>query len=394
MASDDHIPAGMLDGVRVLDLASVGPAARCTRILADYGADVVKVGPVAKKAGKQIRPPFFSYGAGRGLRRVQVDLKAAAGRDALLAMARQADVFVESFRPGVAARLGLGWDALHAANPGLVYCSTSGYGQDGPYSQWAGHDLNYLAVGGFLHCSTPRADGGAPIPGATVADSAAGGMHAAIAILAALHARKATGEGAYLDVSVAEGVLQLMGLHVDEHLATGAEPGPGSNVLLGRYAWYDVYRAKDGKWLSIGAIEPAFYANLCRALDCEAFAAHQYDDAKQDELREAFEAAFARKDRDAWVAELAPADTCVAPVYDVAELASDPHFAARGAFAEAHDAEHGTFRQTGAVLAGARRDLPVHEVAPADHTDTEAVLREAGLGEDEIEKLRADGVVE
>jgi len=388
----DTLP--MLAGVTVLDLASVGPAARATRILADYGAEVVKVGPVSRKAGKQIRPPFFSYGAGRGMRRVQIDLAAPEGRDALLALVAKADVFVESFRPGVAERLGLGWEALHAANPRLVYCSTSGYGQDGPYARFAGHDLNYLALGGFLACSTPRGDGGPPIPGATVADSAAGGMHAAIAILSALHARARTGEGARLDVSVAEGVLQLMSLHVDEHLATGAEPGPGSNVLTGRYACYDVYAAQDGKWLAVGAIEGAFFANLCRALGCEAWIPHQYDDARQDEIRAAFAAAFRGKDRDVWVAELAPADTCVSPVYEVSELVDDPHFAARGAFVEAKEAEHGTFRQTGPVLAGARRDVPVHEVPPPDHSNTDAVLREAGLDEGTLRRLREAGAIE
>jgi len=384
----------MLAGTRVLDLASVGPAARCTRILADYGADVVKIGPVAKRAGKQIRPPFFSYGAGRGLRRAQIDLKAPEGRDALLALAAHADVLVESFRPGVADRLGIGQEAVRARNPRLVYCATSGYGQDGPYAQWAGHDLNYLALGGFLACSTPRGDGGPPIPGATVADSAAGGMHAAIAILAALHARQTTGEGAFLDVSVADGVLQLMSLHVDEHLATGVEPGPGSNVLTGRLACYDCYEAGDGKWLSVAAIEPAFYANLCRALGCEQWLEHQHEDAAQDAIRADFAAAFRTRDRDAWVAELGPADCCVAPVYAVSELARDPHLTARGAFAEAKDAEHGTFRQTGAVLAGARRDGPVHEVAAPDHTDTDAVLREAGVSDETIASLRAAGVVE
>ena len=387
-------PPAMLADTAVLDLASVGPAARCTRILADYGADVVKIGPVSRRAGKQIRPPYFSYGAGRGLRRAQIDLKAPEGRDALLALAAKADVFVESFRPGVAARLGLGYEALRAANPGIVYCSTSGYGQDGPYAKWAGHDLNYLALGGFLACSTPRADGGPPIPGATVADSAAGGMQAAIAILAALHARTRTGEGAYLDVSVADGVLQLMSLHVDEHLATGVEPGPGSGLLTGRLACYDVYQAGDGKWLSVGAIEPAFYANLCRALGCERWLEHQHDDGCQDRIRADFAAAFQRKGRDAWIAELAPADTCVAPVYRVSELVDDPHYRARGAFVEAHERDHGSFRQTGAVLAGARRDLPPYEVPDAGHTDTDTVLREAGVPDATIRSLRASGAVE
>src|SRR5438105_9895012 len=211
----------MLEGITVLDLASVGPAARASRWLADYGADVVKIGPVPKRGGVLIEPPFHSYGGQRGMRRMLVDLKAAAGREAFLHVARGVDVLVESFRPGVVDTLGIGYDMVAAANPRIVYCSTSGYGQDGPHAQYAGHDLNYLAVGGFLATSHPRADGGPPVPGATVADSAGGGMHAVIAILAALVNRASTGAGAYLDVAAADGVLALMSLAADQDLATG-----------------------------------------------------------------------------------------------------------------------------------------------------------------------------
>ena len=222
-----------LAGVSVLDFSTVGPAARCSRILADYGAAVVKVGAPPKKSGVQIEPPYYAYGAGRGMKRIQIDLKAPAGKAAFLRLAATADVVIESFRPGVVDRLGIGYEDLRRINPGIVYCSTSGYGQSGPYSRWAGHDLNYLALGGFLDCSSPRADGGPPIPGATVADSAAGGMHAAIAILSALFRKSITSRGEYLDVSVAEGVLSLMSLHIDQHLATGEQPGPGSDLLTG-----------------------------------------------------------------------------------------------------------------------------------------------------------------
>ncbi len=193
----------LLEGVTVLDLASVGPAARASRILADYGARVVKIAPTSRKGALQIRPPFHSYGAGRGMQRIRVDLKAADGREAFLRLAERADVVLESYRPGVADRLGIGYEQVRARNPAVVYCATSGYGQDGPASSWAGHDINYLAVAGFLACSEPRMDGGPPIPGATVADSAGGGMHAVIAILAALVRRASSGEGAYLDVSAA-----------------------------------------------------------------------------------------------------------------------------------------------------------------------------------------------
>jgi alpha-methylacyl-CoA racemase len=383
----------MLDGVTVLDFASVGPAARASRWLADYGATVVKVGPVPARGDVQITPPFFAYSAHRGMRRVLVDLKAAGGRDAFLRLAARADVIIESFRPGVVARLGIAYDDVLAVNPRIVYCSTSGYGQDGPHAGWAGHDLNYLAVGGFLDCTGRRPDGGPPIPGATVGDAAGGGMHAVIAILAALVRRHATGEPAYLDVAVADGVLALTALAVDEHLATGTVPGPGHDILTGRYACYDCYQARDGKWLSVAAIEPRFYANLCRALGLERWAGHQTDDPVQDRIREEFAAAFRTRDRDEWVAALAPADTCVGPVYSVPELVEDPQFAARGAFVEARHPEHGTFRQVGPVLAGTARPSAPYAVRETTATDADGLLAGAGLSADERRTLLEEGVI-
>lgn len=385
--------SGALDGVTVLDLSTVGPGARCARILADYGARVVKVGAPPRKAGVQIEPAHWAYGAGRGWLRARIDLKAPEGRTAFLALAGRADVVLESYRPGVVARLGIDYDAVRAVNPGVVYCSTSGYGQTGPAARWAGHDLDYLALAGYLATSGRRADGGPALPGATIADGAAGGMHAALAIVAALFARSRSGAGRHLDVSVADGVLSLMALFVDQHLATGAEPAPGHDLLTGRYACYDVYATRDGKWLAVGAIEPHFWSNLCRALGLERWIAHQTDDAAQDAIRADLQAAFATRDRDEWTAALAPADTCVAPVLEVAELAREPHFVARGAFAEAKDAQHGAFRQLAPVLAGQARPAGPVRVRPAGETDTDRLLAEAGLAAAEIEALRRAGVI-
>src|SRR3954453_16747326 len=272
----------MLQGVTVLDLSTVGPAARASRWLADYGARVVKVGA---PEGLQIEPPFYAYSAHRGMEGVGVDLKSPEGLEQFLSLVDSADVLIESFRPGVVDRLGIGYDALKGRNPRIVYCSTSGYGQDGPRSQWAGHDLNYLGIGGFLGCAGHRADGGPPIPGATVADSAGGGMHAVMSVLAALVQRASTGEGAYLDVSAADGVLALMALAVDEYLAVGVVPGPGHGMLTGRYACYVVYGCADGNWLTVAAIEPRFWANLCKAVSLERWIEHQTDDDLQAEIR-------------------------------------------------------------------------------------------------------------
>jgi alpha-methylacyl-CoA racemase len=310
-----------LSGITVLDLSSVGPAARAAGGLADYGADVVKVWPPAG-SGAQITPPAHAYSGGRGTRRLRLDLKSDAGREEFLRMAETADVVIESFRPGVVARLGIGYDDVKSRNPRIVYCSTSGYGQDGERSQWAGHDLNYLAVGGYLANTEPGAGGKPPLPGATVADSAAGGMQAVVAVLAALVSRNTTGEGSYLDVSVADGVLSLMALQVDQHLATGRSGEPGSAPLGKPYACYDVYRCADDRWISVAAIEAKFWANFCRLVGIDDCTDKQYDDSAQDEVRDQVAVAVARKPRDEWVALLAPQDTCVAPVLSPPEAAA------------------------------------------------------------------------
>lgn len=383
-----------LQDLVVLDLASVGPAARASRILADFGMQVIKVAPVQAHKAKQTDPVFHAYGAGRGTQRLQVDLKSDHGRALLQRVAAKADVLIESYRPGVAARLGMGWDELHALNPRLVVCSTSGYGQHGPYAQWVGHDINYQALSGYLDCSARDADGNPALPGATIADGAGGGMHAALSILAALLERGSSGQGKYLDVSVADGMLNLMSLYLDQYLATGEATGPGSGVLTGKYAWYGIYATRDGKHLSVGAIEPHFFRKLCQLLGLEQFAQAQYDAGAQDAMRAAFKAAFASDDRDAWVAKLAAHDTCVAPVLSVAEVCADAHLRQRASFVEAIHPERGRFEQLAPLLAGCTRDGPAHQVATPGHTDTDAILKRAGIGDDEIAAARREGCIE
>jgi alpha-methylacyl-CoA racemase len=382
-----------LDGVTVLDLASVGPAARTSRWLADYGATVVKVGPPPQQGGVQITPPFYAYGGHRGMQRCLLDLKTPAGVDAFLRLATGADVVIESFRPGVVDRLGIGYGAVKAVNPRIVFCSTTGYGQDGPHAAWAGHDLNYLAAGGYLDCSGRDPQGGPALPGATIGDGAGGGMQAAMAILAALVRRATTGAGAYLDVSVADGVVALMSLAIDEYLATGEVPGPRHGLLTGRFACYDVYACADGRWLSVAAIEPRFWANLCRALGCEQWIAHQTDDAEQEAIRSDLRTAFAQRDREHWISTLGPADTCVAPVASIPEVVGDPHLQARNVFVEAQRTDGPPFRQVGWVLAGMDREQPTPLVRDASITDTDALLIAAGLDENTVAALRSEGVV-
>jgi alpha-methylacyl-CoA racemase len=274
-----------------------------------------------------------------------------------------------------------------------VYCSTSGYGQDGPRSSWAGHDLDYLAVSGYLAMSAPTAGGAPPLPGATIADAAAGGMHAALSIMAALIAGQTTGKGRYLDVAVADGALWLMSLAVDEHLATGSPVNPGHDVLSGRYACYGNYQAADGRWLAVGAIEPKFFANLCHALGYDKWIEHQYADAHQVEIRADLATSFARRDRDSWVEQLAGADTCVAPVLDPAEATGNPQYLHRGAFVRAQHATEGTFMQVGPVLAGMPSvEEPVMLPDP-DITETVEILEAVGVSESRVSEMQTEGVL-
>jgi alpha-methylacyl-CoA racemase len=384
--------AGLLDGVTVLDLASVGPAVRASGWLADYGATVVKVGPVPRNADIQLTPKSHYYSGGRGTRRALFDLKADAGREAFLQLAAGADVLIESFRPGVVDRIGIGYDAVQSRNRGIVYCSTSGYGQTGERAQWAGHDLNYLAVGGYLAGSEPGPDGKPPIPGSTIGDSAGGGMQAIIAILAALVSRSATGEGCHLDVAVADGVLALMSLQVDDVLATGAEQLPATAPLSGRYACYDTYQAADGGWLALAAIEAKFWANFCHAVGLDEWVGSQYDDGAQADARAVVAAVLATKPRDEWVALLAAADTCVSPVLSAAEAAKDSGFLSRHCIATARAATGDEWPQLTPLLAGAERaaryDLPDREV-----TDTDDVLLAVGMSATQIAALRTEGAI-
>lgn len=381
-----------LAGIRVLDLSNLGPGARCSRILADLGAAVTRVVPPAGKGGHRLELPFHSYNASRGWRKLAIDMKQARGREILLRLMTTADVVIEGFRPGVAARLGIGYEDAARANARVVYCSISGYGQSGPAANWVGHDLNYAAMAGMLATGQPRADGAPAIPGLTVADNA-GGMQAAVAILAALLRRGDAGTGSYLDVAMTDGMLYLMSMQVDEYLATDTEPTPGSSVLSGRYACYDLYPTGDGKWLSVAAIETGFFAKLCKALGCEEWIPHQFDDAKQDEIRSTFRRILGTRGRDAWVALLGPLDTCVAPVNSIADTTRDPHLTARALFAQAQHPEHGGIPQVGRIFPGADRSERSYAVPSASGTDSEAILAEISITGDEFAALKAEGIV-
>lgn len=366
---------GLLNGVRVVDHSRHGPGARAARVLADYGAQVIKIARPRHRSAGEIAIPDTAYGGGAGQHRVAIDLQSAEGRALALRISATADVVIDAFRPGVADRLGIGYEAVRAQNPGVVYCAISGYGATGPRSAWAGHDLNYVAVSGLLD-RTQRADGAAPpVLGATIGDGAGGGLHAVVAVLAALVARERTGVGTFLDVATSDGVLWMMAIQLEQHLGDGLEHGP-VRLLSGEYACYRNYRCADDRWLSVAALEHRFWSNLCRALGLDHLVDAQEDELRQGELIAAIEAVLRTRSRDDWVRRLGPHDTCVAPVLAVDEVVHDEHVRARG-LVDAGD--------VGPLLAGAERPAAT---PPLD------VLAEIGVDAATRERLVTAGVLE
>jgi alpha-methylacyl-CoA racemase len=385
-----------LEGLRVLDLSRLLPGPYATLVLADLGADVVKVEDPRGGDGLRALPPLAGEASGafhalnRNKRSVALDLARPDGCDAFLRLAARADVVVESFRPGVLDRLGVGWDALHARNPRLVLCSITGYGQDGPYAARAGHDLDYLAISGVLAVSGPP-EAPAP-PGVQLADVAGGAWPAVAGVLAALLARAGSGEGAHVDVSMTDGAAALLALPLAMAAARGAPLASGRELLSGGAACYGVYRTRDGRFVALAALEPKFFAAFCAAVGRPELAERQLEDGGAGPRAE-LEAIFAARTRDAW-AELAAAhDVCLAPVLEGDEPREDPQLAARGVFVEVD-----TPWEVRALLVFAspvrlRGVAAPRRPAPRLGEHGAEVLAEAGFGADEIAALRAAGVL-
>lgn len=373
-----------LAGITVLDLAGAGPSARCVRLLADLGARWIRLEPPA--ASGRGRLEWHAYGAMRGAEKVTFDLKAPGAAGVFLRMVKAADVVVEGFRPGVADRLGIGYQAARAANSAIVYCATTGYGQTGPMAARAGHDLNYQAVSGGLALSGKDGEGKPAMPGMTLADSAGGGWQAALRIMAALVARQATGKGQYLDVSAAEGVLHLLALDIDRALVTGQSR---PTVVNGGFACYAVYATAEDGAMAVGAVEPKFFANLCEVLGIENGPSRQYDPEAQDGLRADIAAAFAARNRDDWAACFADVDACVTPVLGIDELASEPHWRERGVFSRYTHPDEGEVAQLAPFGGVADRGDP-----PGTSPDvSRKVMESLDFSLDEVAAMQADGII-
>lgn len=383
-----------LAGVRVLDLTRLLPGPMATRHLADMGADVIKLedtgeGDYARGMGpmREGMSEFFRL-LNRNKRAMRLDLTRASGLALFLRLIEDADVLVESFRPGVMDRLGASYRVVAARNPRIVYCSISGYGQTGPYAARAGHDLNYIAQAGVAD-QIREAEGPPVVPNLQIADLLGGALTPVMGILAALLDARASGRGRHVDVSMTDAVLAHAVIPLLETLAQGRTPSPGSGMLAGGLPCYGYYRTRDGRYMAVAALERKFWDRLCAILGCEELkSAHLAQGEAGRAIKARLAAIFAGRNQAEWTALFEQQDCCVSPVLRMDEALTNEQFGARGMV---HD-EDG-LKQFALPLRFSEFEFTPARPAPQPGAHTEEVLREAGYESSDIERLRRDGVI-
>lgn len=381
------MPFQPLSGIRVLDLSRLLPGPYCTMLLADMGAEVIKietprVGDYARFLPPEVGLSGLFAAVNRNKKSVALNYRNPRGKEIFLRLAREADVVLEGFRPGVVDRMGIGYEAVRGVNPRIIYCSLSGYGQSGPYRDRAGHDPNYLSVGGLLGLN--GAAGGPPIlPAAQIADLA-GGMLAAIAILGALAGRERTGEGQYLDVSLIDAVVSWTAPTAGgQFFSTGKAPERGRMALTGEFPCYNIYETADGQFIALAALEPDFWAAFCRVADRADLVPRQFDHSAIMEVA----AVFRQRTRAEWLKRLEGADGCAEAVYSFEEMLSHPQVRHRGLVVE----KDGRAERIASPLVFTHRESD--SPAPALGGNTIEILKQAGMSEEEIKELEAKGIV-
>ncbi len=383
-----------LHGVRVLDLTRLLPGPMATMHLADMGADVIKIedtgaGDYARTMGRMREGMTELFRLiNRNKRALRLDLKAAAGRDVFLRLAKDADVIVEGFRPGVMDKLGVSYAAINAINPRIVYCSITGYGQDGPYALRAGHDINYIGYAGVGE--QIGAEGGAPVvPNFQIADLLGGTLTPAMGILAALVDARTSGKGRHVDVAMADAVLAHAVFPLVGLLDQGHSPERGTQMLSGGLPCYNVYATSDSRHMAVGALEPKFWHTLCDALGCpELKAEHFVFGSRAASVKAHLAEIFGAQSQAHWTEKLAHLDCCVSPILTIEESLQNEQFRARGMVAE----ENGAPR-VALPVKFSEFEFAIERPAPQPGEHSDEVLREAGYGESEIAALRSGGII-
>ncbi len=396
---------GALDGIKVLELARVPPAELPGMLLADMGADVLKIDtpePERPRGADWDRRAAFAF-VNRNKRSMTLNLKSSEGQSLLKRLAAGTDVIVEGFRPGVMRRLGADYETIRALNSRIVYCSLSGFGQDGPYRDYPAHDLNYLSLAGVLGL-IGEPDRKPVIPLNLVADYAGASLHGALGIVLALFARERTGRGQHVDVAYLDTTVSLLAAtpNMRFFFSDGSAPRRGQGFLGGSYPYYAIYETRDDKLLTIGCTEPWLWENFCRAIGRPELArfARQADqfvraaNAEEEAARREIEALIRTRDRDEWYDLLVKADVCVGKVYDVEEVVRDPQVTHRRMIVEAEHPTIGKVRQFGIAIKLSDTPGAIRSAAPLTGEHTESVLQDLGLGAGDIAALRARGVIE
>jgi alpha-methylacyl-CoA racemase len=393
-----------LSDVRVLDLTRLLPGGFCSLLLADLGADVLKVEDTGMGDYLRWAPPYYGdeeaqelgtrsslyLALNRGKRSVRLDLKSERGGEALLRLVGRYDIVLDGFRPGVLDRLGVGYERMREANPGIVYCAITGYGQDGPYTQRAGHDMNYLGLVGLLGLTGTK-DGPPVQPGGQIADVGGGALMAAFGVMAALHERRRSGRGQLVDVSMADGALSWLALVAGRYFCDGEVPRRGEQQLAGGLLCYLPYEAADG-WVTCGALEPKFWAAFCAGVGRSDLVEAQFEAPGSDAWREVAEV-FRSRSRAEWKAFNDEHDCCIEPVVDLDEALESELVRAREMVVELEQPGIGPVRQLGVPVKMSRTPGTVEVPAPALGEHTREVLGEVGYGEEEITAMMESGAV-
>jgi crotonobetainyl-CoA:carnitine CoA-transferase CaiB-like acyl-CoA transferase len=395
---------GVLDGIKILELARVAPGELCTMMLADMGADVLKIetpeaGPAPDAAAA--RRAAFAF-VNRNKRSLALNLKAPDGQAIFKRLAATADVIVEGFRPGVMKRLGGDYETIKASNPRIIYCSLSGFGQDGPYRDYPAHDMNYLSLAGMLGL-IGEPDRKPAIPLNVIADYGGASLHGALGIVLALFGRERTGRGQHVDVSYLDTSISLLAAtpNMRYFFSDGIAPRRGGGFLGGSYPYYAIYETKDEKLLTIGCTEPWLWENFCKAIGRPDFArfARKPDqfvraaNTEEEKARQEIEAVVRTRTRDEWHALLVKADVCVGKVYDVEEMVEDPQVQARQMIVEVEHPVHGRVREFGIAIKMSETPGSIRRAAPLTGEHTEDVLKDLGLAAGEIARLRERAVI-